>query len=153
MQRKQIWKLKVQRTCISVVLLKPVVLWQPRCRRPWKDAAGSTTYLNTAKPLLKTIFIIENLSNNEGDGYESVTFHVNSRYFTLYRVYSNLFNSSNVRANFSEVELSKFRKRKRKSLSFVHVPDKTRTKALSRCSRAATAKKCTKKGTCKVVVL
>ena len=41
--------------------------------------------------------------------------------------------------------VSKFRKRKRKSLSCVHVLDKTSNKALSRCSRAATAKKCTKK--------
>ena len=42
--------------------------------------------------------------------------------------------------------LSKFKKRKRKSLSCVHVLDKTWNEALSRCSRAATAKKCSKKG-------
>ena len=36
-------------------------------------------------------------------------------------------------------------KRKRELLSCVHVHDKTWNKALSRCSRAATAKKCAKK--------
>ena len=40
---------------------------------------------------------------------------------------------------------SKFRKRKRKSLSCDHVLDKAWNLALSRCSPAATAKKCTKK--------
>ena len=39
------------------------------------------------------------LSNNDGDVYENVTsvkLKVNSRYFQLYRAYSNSFNSSNV---------------------------------------------------------
>ena len=35
------------------------------------------------------------LSNNDGDVYESVTQKLNSRYFKLYRAYSNLYNSSN----------------------------------------------------------
>ena len=50
--------------------------------------------------------------------------------------------------------MSKFRKRKRKLLSCVSVRDKTWNWALSRRSRATTAKKCKKKAwcTCKVVV-
>ena len=52
-------------------------------------------------------------------------------------------------ANFFVLEfektISKFKKRKRELLSCVHVHDKTWNKALSRCSRAATAKKCAKK--------
>ena len=66
--------------------------------------------------------IIESLSNNGGGGYENVT-KVNC--FKLNRAYSILFNSSNV-SNFflewnSNTLPSKFRKRKRKSLSCVHV--------------------------------
>ena len=63
----------------------------------------------------------------------------------LYRAYSISFN---LWANFSGVECwktsSKFGKRKRKLLSCVSVLDKTWIKALSRCSRTMTAKKCTK---------
>ena len=48
-------------------------------------------------------------------------------------------------ANFSAVEFEKtilkFRKRKRKLLSYVHVIDKTSNYALSHCSRVAMAKK------------
>ena len=36
------------------------------------------------------------LSNNDSDGYENVTQKVNSRYFKLYRAYSNSFNLSDV---------------------------------------------------------
>ena len=66
----------------------------------------------------------------------------------LYRAYSTSFNSSNI-GKFFGVEFkrtaSKFRKRKSKLLSFVPVLEKTWKKAVSRCSRATTAKKCTKK--------
>ena len=52
-------------------------------------------------------------------------------------------------AHFSGVEflkaVSNFRKRKRKSLSCVHVLDKAWNKSFSRCTRAATAKKWTEK--------
>ena len=44
----------------------------------------------------------------------------------------------------SKANASKFRERKRKVLSSVHVLDKTCCKELSRCSRATTVKKCTK---------
>ena len=46
-----------------------------------------------------SIFLVvplESLSNKDGDGYEKVTQRVNSRYFKLYRAYSNSFNLSNV---------------------------------------------------------
>ena len=43
------------------------------------------------------------LSNNDGDGYENVTQKVKSRYFKIYRAYSNSFNSSNF-GKFSGVE-------------------------------------------------
>ena len=72
---------------------------------------------------------------------------LNLRCFQLYRAYSNSFNSWNVGKFFWSwivKKLSKFRKRKRKSLSCVHVLDKTWNKVLFRYSRAATAKKCTK---------
>ena len=45
----------------------------------------------------------------------------------------------------SRLFLSKFRKRKRKLLPCVPILNKTGNEALSRCSRATTAKKCTKK--------
>ena len=67
------------------------------------------------------------LSNNDSDGYENVTQKVNSHYFKIYRAYSNSFSLSNI-GKFSGVEfsksVSKFRKKK-KSLPFVHVLDKT----------------------------
>ena len=91
--------------------------------------------------------LIGNLSNNDGDGYENVTLKLNLRCFKIYRAYSNSFNSWNVGKFFWSwilKKLSKFRKRKRKSLSCVHVLDKTWNKVLFRYSRAATAKKCTK---------
>ena len=40
--------------------------------------------------------LIGSLSNNDGDGYETVTEKVNSRRLELYRAYSISFNSSNV---------------------------------------------------------
>ena len=91
------------------------------------------------------------LSNNDcEDENESVTWRVNSRCFKLYRAYSII--SRLIRqtlAIFFRVEfcstVSKFRKRKRKWFSCVPVLDKTCIYALSRCSRATTAKKCTKK--------
>ena len=39
---------------------------------------------------------VGNLSNNDDDDYENVTWKVNSRCFKLYRAYSISFNSSNV---------------------------------------------------------
>ena len=69
--------------------------------------------------------IIGSLSNNGGgSGYENVT-KVKSNCFKLNRAYPILFNSSNVDNFFLEWNSntlpSKFRKRKRKSLSCVHV--------------------------------
>ena len=68
---------------------------------------------------------IGSLSNNEGDGYENRAKKVNSRYFKLYRAYSNSSDSSNVGNLFFSGDefqktVPKFRKRKRKSLSCVH---------------------------------
>ena len=83
---------------------------------------------------------------------------MNSRRFKLYRAYSVSFTSSNVGKCFWSWILKdciKVQEKKRKLLSCVPVVDKTWIQALSRCSRATTAKKCTKKAwcTCKVVVL
>ena len=98
------------------------------------------------------------LSNNDGDGYKNVTLKVNSHRFKLYRTHSISFTSSNVGKCFWSWILKdciKVQEKKRKLLSCVPVLDKTWIQALSRCSRATTAKKCTKKAwcTCKVVVL
>ena len=83
---------------------------------------------------------------------------MNSHRFKLYRAYSISFTSSNVGKCFWSWILNnsiKDQEKKRKLLSCVPVLDKTWIQALSRCSRATTAKKCTKKAwyTCKVVVL
>ena len=83
---------------------------------------------------------------------------MNSHRFKPYRAYSISFTSSNVGKCFWSWILNdciKVREKKRKLLSCVPVLDKTWIQALSRCSRATTAKKCTKKAwhTCKVVVL
>ena len=48
-------------------------------------------------------FVLGNLSNNDGDGYENVTEKVNSHHLKLHRTYSNSLNSSNV-GKFSGVE-------------------------------------------------
>ena len=82
---------------------------------------------------------------------------MNLHRFKLYRAYSISFTSSNVGKCFWSWILKdciKVQEKKRKFLSFVPVLDKTWIQALSRCSRAMTAKKCTKKAccTCKVVV-
>ena len=39
---------------------------------------------------------MESLSNDDGDGYENVTYKVNSRCFELYRAYSISFSSSHL---------------------------------------------------------
>ena len=83
---------------------------------------------------------------------------MNSHRFKLYRAYSISFTSSNVGKCFWSWILKdciKVQEKKRKLWSCVPVLDKTWIQALSRCSRATTAKKCTKKAwcTCKVVVL
>ena len=67
--------------------------------------------------------------------------------FKLYRAYSISFTSSNVGKCFWSWILKdciKVQEKKRKFLSCVPVLDKTWIQALSRCSRATTAKKCTK---------
>ena len=71
-----------------------------------------------------------------------------SRYLKLYLAYSISFNSSNAGRFFLEWILKaciKVQEKKKKVVGFVHVFNKTWNQALSRCSRAATAKKCTKK--------
>ena len=83
---------------------------------------------------------------------------MNSHCFKLYRAYSISFTSSNVGKCFWSWILKgciKVQEKKRKLLSCVPVFEKTWIQALSRCSRATTAKKCTEKAwcTCKVVVL
>ena len=83
---------------------------------------------------------------------------MNSHRFKLHRAYSISFTSSNAGKRFWSWILKdciKVQEKKRKLLSCVPVLDKTWIQALSRCSRATTAKKCTKKAwcTCKVVVL
>ena len=83
---------------------------------------------------------------------------MNSHRFKLYRAYSISFTSSNVDKCFWSwilMDCIKVQEKKRKLLSCVPVLDKTWIQAFSRCSRATTAKKCTKKAwcTCKVVVL
>ena len=73
---------------------------------------------------------------------------MNSHRFKLYRAYSISFTSSNVGKCFWSWILKdciKVQEKKRKLLSSVPVLDKTWIQALSRCSRATTAKKCTKK--------
>ena len=79
--------------------------------------------------------MLGSLSNNDGDGYKNFTKNVKSRFFKLYRAFALSFNSSNV-AFFSAVEflktVSKFRKRKARSLSCVHVLHKTWNLAFSR---------------------
>ena len=96
--------------------------------------------------------LLGSLSNNDGDGYKT------SHCFKLYRAYSISFTSLNVGKCFWSwilKECIKVQEKKRKLLSCFPVLDKTWIQALSRCSRATTAKKCTKKAwcTCKVVVL
>ena len=71
-----------------------------------------------------------------------------SHRFKLYRAHSISFISSNVNNFFWSwilKSVTKFRKRNRKWLFFVHVLQKTRIPAFSRRSRALTAKKCTEK--------
>ena len=73
---------------------------------------------------------------------------MNSHRFKLYRAYSISFTSSNVGKCFWSWILNnsiKVQEKKRKLLSCVPVLDKTWIQALSRCSRATTAKKCTNK--------
>ena len=43
---------------------------------------------------------LKQLCNNEGNGYENVTWKVNSRCFKVYRTYSISFSSSNVGKRF-----------------------------------------------------
>ena len=83
------------------------------------------------------------LSKNEGKGREKVTNRVNSRCFKLHRSYSILFNLSIV-GEFFWRTVPKFRERKRKLLSCIHVP-KICKYEVSRASRQTKAKKCTKK--------
>ena len=88
------------------------------------------------------------LGNTDDECYENVTWKVNSRYFKLYRTYSNSFKSSNVGNFFWSwilEDVSKFRRRKGES---VHVHDTTWN-----CSRTATAKKCTKKSDARAKLL
>ena len=78
--------------------------------------------------------------------------------FKLYRAFSISCTSSSVGKcfwNWILKDCIKVQEKKRKLLSCVPVLDKTWIQAFSRCSRATTAKKCTKKVwcTCKVVVL
>ena len=69
------------------------------------------------------------LRNEDGNGYENVTQKVNLRCLKLNRAYSISFNSSKVGIFFFfgvefQGTASKFRKRKRKQLSFVAVIDR-----------------------------
>ena len=52
------------------------------------------TLTNPEQP--QSVSKVGSLSKNEGDGYENGAQKVNSRYFKLYRAYSNSFNSPNV---------------------------------------------------------
>ena len=88
------------------------------------------------------------LSSDDGDGYENVTYKVNSRCFKLYRAYSISFSSSNLGIFFWSWILeycSKVQEKKKKVVVFVHVPHKTWNWLFSRRSRAVMAKKCFKK--------
>ena len=101
-----------------------------------------------------SLLLLGSLSNNDVDGYKNMNLHR----FKLYHAYSISFTSSNVGKCFWSWILRdsiKLKEKKRKLLSCVPVLDKTWIQALSHCSRAMTAKKCTKKAwcTCKVVVL
>ena len=81
-------------------------------------------------------------SIDDGNCSENVSFKMNSRFFNLCRVYSNLLNFLGV--DFSRTALT-FRERKRDSSSLVYVLHKTCNWAFSRRSRARTVKKCKKR--------
>ena len=91
---------------------------------------------------------MESLGNDDGDGYENVTYNVNSRCFKLDRAFSISFSSSNLGNFFWSCILkycSKVQEKKKKVVVFVHVLHKTRNWVFSRRSRAVMAEKCFKK--------
>ena len=69
------------------------------------------------------------LSSDDGDGYENVTYKVNSRCFKLYRAYSISFSSSNLGIFFFWSCIlkycSKVQEKKKKVVVSVHVLHKT----------------------------
>ena len=89
------------------------------------------------------------ISNDNGDGYEHVTWKVNSRCVKLYRACSISFYSSNVgKSPWSWIlkDSIKIQEKKNKVVVLYSRPRKNvKLFALSRRSRATTAKKCTKK--------
>ena len=88
-------------------------------------------------------------SNSKGDGYENVTWKVNSRCFKVYRTYSISFSSSNVGKlfwNWVLEGLNQSSGKEKESLCLVSTSAKKRENwEVWRYSRAVTAKKCTKK--------
>ena len=91
---------------------------------------------------------MESLSNDDGDGYENVTYKVNSRCVRLYRAYFISFSSSNLGTFFWSWILkycSKVHEKKKKVVVFVHVLLKTWNWVFSRRSRAVMIEKCFKK--------
>ena len=91
---------------------------------------------------------MESLSNDDGDGYENVTYKVNSRCFEHYRAYSISFSSSNLSIFFWSWILkycSKVQEKKRKVVVFVHVLNKTWNWVFSRRGFAVMIEKCFKK--------
>ena len=72
---------------------------------------------NFGKSGLRVLVIVGSLSNNDGDGYENVTYEVNSRCLKLYRAYSMLFNSSNVGKFFLDLNIKELYQSSRKKES------------------------------------
>ena len=93
--------------------------------------------------------LVESLTTNNGDGQEKVTQKVNLCCLKLYCAYFILFNSSNVGKFFWSWILRdciKVQEKKKKVMfSGVSNLDKKSNLALSCCSHATSAKKCTKK--------
>ena len=89
-----------------------------------------------------------NLSSNDCDGYENVTYKVKSRCFKLYRAYSISFNLSNVgiflELNSKILYRSSGKEKQSRCLVFTS-STKREIKAFSHRSRAVMARKCTKK--------
>ena len=92
--------------------------------------------------------LIGSLSNNDGDGYENVTYKVKSRCFKLHRAYSISFDSSNAGNFFWSwilKECDEVQEKRNKVVVLCSRPPQDVKLGISRPSGAVTGKKCTKK--------
>ena len=76
------------------------------CYYCWRGKNGFIVNIFETRPIRCASTLIRSLSNNDGGGYENVTWKMNSRCFKIYRAYSISFNSSNV-GNFSSSRILK----------------------------------------------